>query len=72
MSDFLPLAQNLTVALKALQMYTATHPRSQEAAAAAHAKLDRWLAEQERLQFVISGTKAFVDGHVQEAKNPHI
>jgi len=72
MTDFLPLAQNLTVALKALQMYTASHPRSQESAAAAHAKLDRWLAEQERLQFVISGPKAFVDGQVQDPKNPHI
>jgi hypothetical protein len=72
MSDFLPLAQNLTVALKALQMYTATHPRSQEAAAMAHAKLDRWLVDQERLQFVISGPKAFVDGQVQDPKNPHI
>ncbi len=72
MTDFLPLAQSLTVALKALQMYTGAHPRSQESAAAAHAKLDRWLAEQERLQFVISGPKAFVDGQVQDPKNPHM
>ncbi|MDR3684975.1 MAG: HEAT repeat domain-containing protein [Geothrix sp.] len=72
MSDFLPLAQSLTVALKVLQMYTATHPRSQESLAAAHANLERWLAEQERLQFIISGSKAFVDGQVQDPKNPHI
>ncbi len=72
MTDFLPLAQSLTVALKVLQMYTATHPRSQESLAAAHANLERWLAEQERLQFIISGPKAFADGQVQDPKNPHI
>jgi hypothetical protein len=70
MSDFLLIAQSLAVALKALQMYTASHPRAQESLAAALAMLDRWLAEQERLQFVVSGTKAFVNGQVQDARNP--
>lgn len=72
MSDFLQLAQSLSVALKALQMYTATHPRSQEALAAAHAVLERSLVEQERLQFVVSGARAFVDSQVQDTRSPHV
>ncbi len=72
MSDFLQLAQSLAVALKALQMYTAQHPRAQEGLAGAHAAFERWLAQQERLQFVVSGSKAFVDGQVQDTRSPHV
>jgi len=72
MSDFLQLAQSLTVALKALQMYTAAHPRAQDGLAAAHASLEGWLAGQERIQFVVSGTKAFLDGQVQDTRSPHV
>lgn len=72
MSDFLQLAQSLAVALKALQMYTAVHPRAQEGLAAAHGVLDRWLLHQDRLQFVVTGTKAFVDGQVQDTRSPHV
>jgi hypothetical protein len=72
MSDFLQLAQSLAVALKALQMYTATHPRAQESLATLHALLERWLLNQDRLQFVVSGSKAFLDGQVQDTRNPHI
>ena len=72
MSDFLQLAQSLTVALKALQMYTATHPRAQESLATLHAVLERWLMDQERLQFIVSGSKAFLDGQVQDTRNPHV
>jgi hypothetical protein len=72
MSDFLQLAQSLAVALKALQMYTAAHPRAQESLATAHAVLERWLTEQERLQFVVTGPKAFVGGQVQDTRSPHV
>lgn len=72
MSDFPQLAQSLAVALKALQMYTAAHPRTQESLANAHGVLHRWLVETERLQFVVSGAKAFVDGVIQDARNPHV
>jgi len=72
MNDFLQLAQTLSMALKALQMYTAAHPRAQEAVAAAHAALTRWLAGSSRLQFVVTGTKAFADGVVQDGRNPHV
>ncbi|WP_306589743.1 HEAT repeat domain-containing protein [Geothrix sp. 21YS21S-4] len=72
MSDFLQLAQSLTLALKALQMYTAAHPRGQEALAASHAVLERWLADQEQFQVAVSGPKTFIDGVVQDARNPHV
>jgi len=72
MSDFLQLAQSLSVALKALQMYTAMHPRAQEGLATAHLVIDRWLTEQDRIQFITSGAKAFVDGQVQDNRSPHI
>lgn len=72
MSDFLQLAQTLTLALKALQMYTAAHPRAREAVSAAHAALHRWLTARPRLQFVVSGAKAFADGVVLDTRNPHV
>jgi len=70
MSDFQQLAQSLAVALKALQMYTALHPRAQEGLAIAHGILGGWLSQQDRLQFVVSGSKAFVDGQVQDLRSP--
>ena len=72
MIDFLQFAQSLIMALKALQMYTAAHPRAQESLAASHVMLDRWLATHERLQFIVSGAKVFADGVVQDPRNPHI
>lgn len=72
MSEFLQLAQSLTVAMKAMQMYTARHPRAQESLAVTHANLNGLLEDKERLQFVVTGLKAFVDGQVQDPKSPHI
>ena len=72
MSDFLPLAQTLAVAFKALQMYTAAHPRAKDAVVTVHGALERWLAESGRLQFVVTGPKAFADGAVQDSRNPHV
>jgi hypothetical protein len=72
MNDFLQFAQSLAVALKALQMYTYTHPRAQESLAALHTLLERWLLDQERLQFIVSGSKAFLDGQVQDTRSPQI
>jgi HEAT repeat protein len=71
-SDFLQLAQTLAMALKSLQMYTAAHPRAKEAVTTAQSALDRWLAESGRLQFVVTGAKAFVDGVVQDGRNLHV
>jgi HEAT repeat protein len=72
MSDFLQVTQSLAVALKALQMYTAHHPRAQESLATTHTKLTGLLGNKDRITFVVSGLKAFVDGQVQDAKSPHI
>lgn len=72
MSDFLKLAQSLAVAMKALQMYTARHPRAQESLATTHTRLEGLLEDKDRIQFVVSGLKAFVDGQVQDAKSPHV
>ncbi len=72
MKDFPRLAQTMSVALKALQMYTETHPRTEEAAAIAHATLGLWFSEHAKLQFVVTGTKVFVDGELQETRSPHV
>lgn len=72
MSGFLELAQSMAMAIKSLQMYTAAHPRTQEAVAASHAQLTALLASQERMQFVASAGKAFVDGQVVEARSPQL
>jgi len=72
MKDFPRLAQTMSVALKALQMYTETHPRTEEAAAIAHATLGLWFSEHSKLQFVVTGTKVFVDGELQETRSPHV
>ena len=72
MSGFLELTQGMAMAIKSLQMYTAAHPRTQEAVAASHAQLAALLADQERMQFVASAGKAFVDGQVVEARSPQL
>lgn len=72
MNDFLRLAQTLVMALKALQMYTAAHPRAKDAVAAAHGALEQWLAESSHLQFVVTSGKAFADGAVQDGRNSHV
>lgn len=72
MKDFPRLAQTMSVALKALQMYTEAHPRTQEAAAIAHATLALWFSAHPKLQFVVTGTKVFVDGELQETRSPHV
>lgn len=72
MSDFLTLAQKLSVAIKALAMYTTQHPRAVEALNACHSMVEDWLVDRERLMFVIAPPKAFVDGLMLDIKSPHI
>lgn len=72
MTTFLELAQQLSLALRSLQMYQAAHPRSQDALAAAHAGLGAWLAEKPSLRFAVTNGKAFVDGHPFEESSPHL
>lgn len=72
MPRFLDLAQPLTQALKALQMYQATHPRSEAALAAAKAALDGFIEGQPRLHLAVAGGKAFLDGVPQDDRSPQI
>ena len=72
MKDFLPIAQALAMGLKGIQMYTAAHPRSQEALKNAHAALTAWLQETPQLQFVVASGRAFVNGAPVEAQGPHM
>ncbi len=72
MSDFLPLAQALSMGLKGMQMYTAAHPRSQEALKAVHAALGVWLQEAPQLQLVVGAGKAFVNGQPVDVQGPHM
>lgn len=72
MKDFLPIAQALAMGLKGIQMYTAAHPRSQDALRNAHAALTDWLAESPQLQFVVASGRAFVNGQPVEVQGPHM
>jgi hypothetical protein len=72
MSDFLPLAQALSMGLKGIQMYTAAHPRSQEALKAAQLVLETWLQATPQLQLVVANGKVFVNGQPVEGQSPHM
>lgn len=72
MKDFPLLAKSLILAHKALMMYTMTHPRAQEAVAAAHAHLSQWLRDEEKFHFVVIGPKIFVSGEPQDARNTNV
>lgn len=69
---FLELAQTLQMAIKALQMYTAVHPRSQEALKALAAALADWHRERPELQIAASAGKVFVDGAPIEGTSLHV
>lgn len=70
--NFLELAQALQLALKSLQMYTAAHPRSEEALASVNRALGAWLGAQPKLHVAASAGKVFVDGAPVEGQNVHI
>lgn len=72
MSSFQELAQTLQMAIKALQMYTSAHPRSQEALKTLAASTAGWLQERPELQMTVSSGKVFVDGTPIEGGNLHV
>ena len=71
MPRFPDLAQPLAQALKALQMYQASHPRSAEALANAKAALQLFMEGKPRLTLNVSNGRAFLDGKIQEDRGPH-
>lgn len=72
MNDFIALVQSLQMALKAMLMYTASHPRAQSALAALGEQVDRWLQEKPSLHIAASAGKAFLDGVPFEGQNIHL
>lgn len=72
MTHFLELAQTLQMAIKAMQMYTAAHPRSQEALKALTEAMGAWHRERPELQIAASAGKVFVDGVPVEGNSLHL
>ena len=72
MNSIQELAQSFQMALKSLQMYTAAHPRSQEAVRILAGSVADWLQDRQELQLSVSSGKLFVDGSPVEIKSPHI
>jgi len=72
MPIFIETAKALEVALKALQMYTAQHPRTQKSLEAAKSSLVDWIAEKPSLHLAVAGEKVFADGVKVEGASPHL
>ena len=72
MPTFIETAQALEVALKALQMYTAQHPRTLKSLEAAKLSLVDWIAEKAFLHVAVADDKVFADGVKVVACTPHI
>ena len=72
MSTFLELAQTLQMAIKALQMYTSAHPRTQEALKTLATAMADWLKDRPELQMAASTGKIFVDGAPIEGNSLHL
>lgn len=72
MSTFIETAQALEVALKALQMYTAQHPRTITSLEAAKRSLVDWIAEKTSLHVAVARDKVFADGVKVEGSSPHL
>ena len=70
MPRFQDLAQPLVQALKALQMYQASHPRSQEALSNAKAALGLFMEGNPRFTLAVSNGRAFIDGKIQDDRGP--
>lgn len=71
MARFPDLAQPLAQAIKALQMYQASHPRSEEALANAERAMQAFMEGRPRITLAVSNGRAFVDGKLQEDRGPH-
>jgi len=72
MSEFLDIVQNFQVAIKALLMYTGSHPRGQASLASLGRLLDEWLETKPSIHIATSQGKIFLDGAAFEAKSIHL
>ena len=72
MPTFIETAQALEVALKALQMYTAQHPRTVDSLEAAKRSLLNWIGAKAHLHLAVAREKVFADGVKVEGSSPHL
>lgn len=72
MSNFIDLAQSFQLALKAMLMYTANHPRAESAIGTLAHQIQAWLSQHSPLHISASGGKLFVDGNPVEGNNLHV
>ncbi len=72
MPNFFETAQALEVAAKALQMYTAQHPRTQGSLEAAKQALKVWIGDRASLHLAVANDKVFADGAKIEGSSPHL
>ena len=72
MPNFLETSKSIEVALKALQMYTAQHPRTQGSLLAARNELQVAIGDQASLNLAVAEGKVIVDGTKVEGMSPHL
>lgn len=72
MPNFLETAQSLEVAMKALQMYTSQHPRTQASLLAARKSLQDAMGDQPSLNLAVAEGKVLVDSIRVEGLSPHL
>jgi hypothetical protein len=72
MSRFTDLVQILQMAIKALAMYTAKHPRTKAAMDRFTAEVQQWLEENPTLHIATSRDRIFLDGALVEQRNLHL
>jgi len=72
MSNFLELAQTLQMTVKALQMYSPTHPRAIATLQSLTGAVQSWLQEKPTLHLAATNGKMFVDGAPVEGQSLHV
>lgn len=72
MEQFLDFVQTLNVATKALQLYSAEHPRGSEALNQLHQSVTAMLDLADRVQIIASRDRLFVDRKPVVIRTPHV
>jgi hypothetical protein len=72
MSDFLGLVTSLQLAIKAMLMYTASHPRTHMALAVLEGQVAAWLEEKPSVHIAASNGRLFLDGAPFEGTHMHL
>jgi hypothetical protein len=72
MSDFLGLVTSLQLAIKAMLMYTAAHPRTHGALEVLEGQVAAWLEEKPSVHIAASNGRLFLDGAPFEGTHMHL